>query len=85
MLLASNKLAEAVLAADRKAATGRDFYDDGYFTVFADDQFATMQQRLNDSISAVAALIIGAWEQAGKPALPPDGPRPPRPVSRPKS
>ncbi len=42
-----------------------------------------MQQRLNDSITAVASMIIGAWEQAGRPALPPDVPRKPRPIVRP--
>jgi hypothetical protein len=84
VLLASYKLSDAVLAADRKAATGREFYDDRYFTVLADEQFTTMQQRLNESISAVASFIIGAWEQAGRPAIPPDGPRPPRPVVRPR-
>jgi hypothetical protein len=85
VLLASNKMSDAVLAADRKAGAGRAFYDDGYFQILADEQFAAMQQRLNDSISAVASFIIGAWEQAGRPAIPPDGPRPPRPVSKPKS
>ena len=85
VLLASNKLSDGVLAADLKAAAGREFYDDGYFAVFATEQLGVLQQRLNDSITAVASMIIGAWEQAGRPALPPDAPRKPRPIVRPKS
>lgn len=84
-LLASNRLADAVLAADKSAATGRDFYDDTYFAAFEKDQFAEVERRINASISAAASLIIGAWEGAGRPALPPAGPRKPRPIARPKS
>jgi hypothetical protein len=29
-----------------------------------------MEQRLNDAIAAVAAMITGAWEAAGKPKMP---------------
>jgi len=28
-----------------------------------------MERRLNDSIAAIAAMITGAWEAAGKPAM----------------
>jgi hypothetical protein len=84
VLLASNQLADDVLEADRLAATGREFYDDGYFAVFEKEQFHTLEKRINDSISAVASLIIGAWEAAGRPAIPPDRPRTPRPIPRPK-
>jgi hypothetical protein len=28
-----------------------------------------MERRLNDSIAAVAAMITGAWEAAGKPVM----------------
>jgi hypothetical protein len=85
VLLASNRLSDGVLAADLKAAAGREFYDDGYFAVLASEQLGVMQQRLNDAISAVASMIVGAWEQAGRPAVPPEGPRPPRPIPRPRS
>lgn len=84
VLLASNRLADGVLAADRKAAADRDFYDDEYFAILAADQFGAMERRLNDAITAVASLISGAWEQAGRPALPADAPRKPRPVVRPR-
>jgi hypothetical protein len=81
VLLDSNRLAEGVLAADRKAVAGRDFYDDVYFEVFAREQFTTLEKRINDSITAVASMIAGAWEAAGRPALPPERPRAPRPVN----
>lgn len=83
-LLASNRLADAVLESDRRATTGRAFYDDGYFAAFEKEQFTALEQRINDSISAVASLIIGAWDAAGRPALPPERPRSPRPIPRPK-
>lgn len=82
-LLASNRLADGVFAADRKAAAGRDFYDDEYFELFAADQFSVLERRINESITAAASLIIGAWDAAGRPPLPPDRPRPPRPINRP--
>jgi hypothetical protein len=83
-LLASNRLAGAVLESDKGAATGRDFYDDQYFAAFEKDQFAALERRLNDSITAVASLIIGAWDAAGRPAIPPERPRTPRPTPRPR-
>ena len=83
VLLASNRLSDGVLEADKKAVAGREFYDDAYFDALAQHQSAVMQQRLNDAITAVASVIIGAWEQAGRPPLPPDRPRAPRPVNRP--
>jgi hypothetical protein len=83
-LLASNQLADAVLAADKRAAEGRHFYDDAYFEAFGKDQFAALERRLNDSITALASTIAAAWEAAGRPALPPDRPHAPRPTPRPR-
>ena len=83
-LLASNRLADAVLESDKRAAEGREFYDDGYFATFEKEQFSALERRINDSISAVASVIIGAWEAAGRPSLPPDRPRSPRRTPRPK-
>ena len=82
VLLASNKLSDGVLAADLKAAAGREFYDDGYFAVLATEQLGVLQQRLNESITAVASMIVGAWEQAGRPAIPADAPPKPRPIQK---
>jgi hypothetical protein len=44
----------------------------------------TLERRLNDSIAAVASFIAGAWEAAGKPAVPAELPRTPRRIPRPK-
>lgn len=84
VLLASNRAAANVLEADLTAADGREFYDDGYFDMFAKGTLPTLERRLNDSISAVASMIVGAWEQAGKPAIPAEPARTPRRIRRPK-
>ena len=84
VLLASNRLAENVLSVDRTAAEGREFYDDAYFDAFAKGTLTTLERRLNDSISAVASFIVGAWETAGKPAIPLEAERTPRRIRRPK-
>jgi hypothetical protein len=83
VLLASNRLTAEVLAADLKAAEGREFYDDAYFAAFATAALPGLQQRLNESITAVASLITAAWEQAGHPAVPVELPRTPRRIPRP--
>ncbi len=83
-LLASNRASKAVFESDARAAAGRDFYDDAYFAAFAKGAFPVLQSRVNDSITAVASIIIGAWEQAGRPAFPLAASRAPRPIPRPK-
>ena len=82
VLLESYLLAEPLLAADRQAAAGREFYDDGYFSAFGAAAGPILERRINESIAAVAAFITGAWEQAGKPAVPLELPRTPRRVPR---
>ena len=84
VLLASNRDTANVLESDRQAAEGREFYDDAYFDAFAKGTLSTLERRLNDSISAVASFITGAWEAAGKPSIPKDDARTPRPIRRPK-
>ncbi|MGE3275302.1 MAG: hypothetical protein AB7O67_09335 [Vicinamibacterales bacterium] len=78
VLLRSNRLAEGVLADDRAAAEGRAAYDDAYFEAFARTQGPVLEGRLNDSITAVASMITGAWEAAGRPAVPLTRDAPPR-------
>jgi hypothetical protein len=68
-LLASNQLADDVLAADRKAIGNRDVYDDRYFETLFDETRPILERRLSEAITAVASLITSAWEQAGKPRL----------------
>ncbi len=83
-LLASNRAAANVLQSDAWAAEGREFYDDVYFEAFAKGALPTLERRLNESITAVASMIVGAWEQAGKPAIPAEPVRTPRRIRRPK-
>ena len=82
-LLASNRAAANVLESDKKAAEGREFYDDAYFAAFGSGTLPVLEKRLNESITAVASMIIGAWEQAGRPAVPTETPRTPRRIRRP--
>jgi hypothetical protein len=82
-VLASNRLSQGVFEADKAAANGREFYDDEYFTAFERSAFPVLQQRVNESITAVASVIIGAWQQAGKPNVPTEPSRTPRRIRRP--
>ena len=72
-----------MLESDRKAAEGREFYDDAYFEAFAAGTLSTLERRLNDSIAGVASFIVGAWEAAGKPRHPERGAANPRRIRRP--
>ncbi len=71
-----------ILAADRKAVQGREEYDDRYFEQFFAGTKPVVERRLTAAISDVAAVITGAWEAGGKPALPLDPPRTNRKVRR---
>ncbi|MBL8137292.1 MAG: hypothetical protein JNL48_11770 [Acidobacteria bacterium] len=83
ILLESHRLAAPMLAADKAAAAGREYYDDGFYEAFRKTALPTVEQRVADSIAASAAFIAGAWEQAGKPAVPLTLSRPPRRVPAP--
>ncbi len=83
ILLASFKDAGPVLAADKAAAAGREYYDDGFFAAFKRDAFPVVDRRVADSIGASAAFITGAWQQAGRPVVPLEITRPPRRVPKP--
>jgi hypothetical protein len=69
-------LAEGLLAADRRAADGRTEYDDGYFNAFFAEAKPVLEQRTSEAITSVAGVILGAWEDAGKPDLATPIPRP---------
>ena len=73
-LLQSNQLVPPILKADLEAIGTRDVYDEAYYEAFFAGARGVMERRLNDSIAAVAAMIAGAWEAAGKPAVPLDPP-----------
>jgi hypothetical protein len=70
VLLRSNRVAEGVLAADIAAAQGREAYDDGYYAALALAQGPVLERQVNEAITAVASVIVGAWAAAGKPAVP---------------
>jgi hypothetical protein len=75
-------LVPPILDADKAAIDGRDVYDDAYFAAFFQKVKPTLEDRLSKAITAVASGITSAWEQAGKPPLPLEQPRSPRPVRR---
>jgi hypothetical protein len=81
-LAKSQSLVDAVLKADRQATEGREFYDDGYFTAFAAGAGPIADDRMSQAVSAVASVVVSAWTQAGKPALPLSGAKAPARIRR---
>lgn len=81
-LITSYGLVDRVNAADKAAAGGKDVYDDAYFEAFFRAMKPVLEQQLSAAISATAGLIIGAWEQAGRPAMYVAQPRPQQKVLR---
>lgn len=73
-VLQDTQLAPTILEADRRAIGDRDVYDDAYYEAFFNGARDVMERRVNDSIAAVAAMITGAWEAAGKPPVPVEPP-----------
>jgi hypothetical protein len=64
------KLAAVVLEADRVAIGTRDVYDDAYYAALFKGSRAVLERRIDESTAAVAAMIAGAWEAAGRPPVP---------------
>jgi hypothetical protein len=81
-LLASHQLVKPLLAADRAAIGSREAYDDQYFEQFFAGIRSILEQQLQRSITATAGVIIGAWEQAGRPVLTLKDARPVQKVKR---
>lgn len=77
-LLEGTRLAPEVLKNDLAAIANREVYDDAYFEAFFASTRPVMERRLNESITAVAGAIVGAWEAAGKPPVPVERPRTPQ-------
>ncbi len=69
-LLSGTRLAPTIDKADAAAIGSRDVYDDRYYDAFRKGAGSVMEQRLNESIAGVAAMIAGAWEAAGRPRVP---------------
>ena len=82
-ILEDTQLVPGLLKADLDAIGSRDTYDEAYYDAFFKAQRSVMERRLNESIAAVAAMITGAWEAAGKPPVPAESPRTPQRRRRP--
>jgi hypothetical protein len=70
VVLAGTQLVGPVLKSDLDALGTRDEYDDQYYDAFFKANRSVLERRLNEAIAASAAMIAGAWEAAGKPAVP---------------
>jgi hypothetical protein len=75
-VLAGHQLVEPLLAADREASAGKETYDDDYYEKFFAKVRPMLEQQISLSISRTAAFLAGAWEQAGRPPLKTEVPRP---------
>lgn len=78
----SQQLVAPLLAADLKAAEGRELYDDGYFAALMKGAGPIAERRMNEAATAVASAVYSAWIDAGKPALPVGGERTPARIRR---
>jgi hypothetical protein len=78
VVIEGTQLVPPILKSDLDAIGSREQYDDAYYAAFFTANRAVLERRLNESIAAVAAMIAGAWEAAGRPPLPPDAPGPPQ-------
>jgi hypothetical protein len=79
-LLSSHQFVDAVIQADKAAAAGKTVYDDDYFQKLFSRVRPVLEGRLSEAITATAGLIMGAWEQAGRPSLAVQAPRQPQRV-----
>jgi hypothetical protein len=77
-LLEGTQLVPPILEADLAAIGTRDVYDEAYFRAFFAANRPVLERRLNEAIAAVAGMITGAWEAAGRPAVPLDPPSTPQ-------
>jgi hypothetical protein len=78
VVLAGTQLVPPILKSDLEAIGGREEYDDAYYAAFFKANRAVVERRLNEAIAASAAMIAGAWEAAGKPAMPVNPKAPPQ-------
>jgi hypothetical protein len=82
-LIEGTQLVPEILQADLDAIGAGDVYDDAYFGALFAASRRVLERRLDESIAASAAMIAGAWEAAGRPAVPEDPPTfPARPRRR---
>ncbi len=69
VLVESAGLTATILDVDRKAAGPQKVYDAKYYEQLRAGAGAIAEQRVNDSIDAVASAITAAWREAGSPEL----------------
>ena len=69
ILLASYQKVPGLLAAEKEAAAGKEFYDDDYFEKFFEKVKPLLEERLSAAITATASMVVTAWEQAGRPVV----------------
>lgn len=81
-LITSYGLVDRVNDADKAAIGAKDIYDDAYFETFFAAMKPILDDRISKAIADTAGLIIGAWEQAGRPAMYTAQPRQPQRVRR---
>lgn len=77
VIIEGTELVPPILKSDLEAVGTREVYDDAYYRAFFAANRGVLERRLNESISAVAAMIAGAWESAGRPSVPVDPPASP--------
>ena len=77
VLIDGTTLVPGILQADLDAIGIRDAYDDDYFGALFAANRQVLERRLSESIARTAAMIAGAWEAAGRPAVPADSAPPP--------
>jgi len=70
VVLQGTQLVPPILKSDLDAIGNRNEYDEAYYAAFYKANRAVLERRLNESVAAAAAMIAGAWEAAGKPAVP---------------
>lgn len=68
-LIAGHQLVDDILRADKDALAGRDTYDARYFEAFFQKVKPLLERRLAEAATVTAGVILGAWHQAGRPAL----------------
>jgi hypothetical protein len=75
-LVTSYGMVDRINAADKAALGGRTTYDDTYFEQFFSAVQPILEAQLSAAITATASMIVTTWEQAGRPVLYVDQPRP---------
>jgi hypothetical protein len=82
-IVEGTQLVPPILKSDLEALGSGEVYDDRYYAAFFKANRVVLEQRLNESIASIAGIIVGAWEAAGKPALPLNPPSTPQRKRRP--